>query len=244
MENGQREGNICMEMKGALLRGRTRDRSFLGPAMISSLKTAVAVTLLLVIARSNGYSFCFNEAGQLYGINPIVLRAIARVESNTTPDAVHRNSNGTYDVGLMQINTIWKSTLGEERWRHLGDACYNAKTGAWILAGCFSTYGYTWKAIGCYNSRTPEKSESYAKRVFSQLERLKKGKEPQPLDRDVQTAIVARLDELAEEAVQRGGATKKKVIRFVPYTRLPKDKLLTPPPPPAGEPSTPVPLAW
>jgi len=211
--------------------------------MISNFKHIFTITLLLLSYSSIGYPFCFQEAGQLYGINPLVLRSIAKVESNTQPDAVNGNSNGTFDVGLMQINTIWKTTLGEERWRYLGDACYNTKTGAWILATCINKYGYNWKAIGCYNSQTPEKSESYAKRVFSQLERLKSGKEPQPLDKDMETAMLASVDELAKAAIT-GQRTVKKKVKFIPYTRLPKDKLLKPPSPPAGEPSAPAPLAW
>jgi len=202
------------------------------------------ITLLLIVLSSNGYSFCFQEAGQLYGINPMVLRSIAKVESNTKPDIVNKNSNGTYDVGLMQINTIWKKTLGQERWRHLGDACYNTKTGAWILATCINKYGYNWKAIGCYNSQTPEKSEIYAKKVFNQLERLKSGKEPQPLDKDMEAAISTAVYELVNATTNDKGTVKKKVLRFVPYNRLPKEKLLNPPPSPDGEPSSPVPLAW
>jgi len=212
--------------------------------MISNFKIVYTITLLLLILSSDGYSFCFQEAGQLYGINPMVLRSIAKVESNTKPDIVNKNSNGTYDVGLMQINTIWKKTLGQERWRHLGDACYNTKTGAWILATCINKYGYNWKAIGCYNSQTPEKSEIYAKKVFNQLERLKSGKEPQPLDKDMEAAISTAVYELVNATTNDKGTVKKKVLRFVPYNRLPKEKLLKPPPPPDGEPSSPVPLAW
>lgn len=213
--------------------------------MISNFKIICTFTLLLLIISSKSYSFCFQEAGQLYGINPMVLRSIAKVESNTKPDTVNRNSNGTSDVGLMQINTIWKMTLGEGRWRHLGDACYNTKIGAWILATCINKYGYNWKAIGCYNSQTPAKSEIYSKRVFSQLERLKSGKEPQPLDKDVETALSLEVDKLVEAATSHNGTAKKKVLlKFVPYTRLPKEKMIKPPLPPDGEPSAPVPLAW
>jgi soluble lytic murein transglycosylase-like protein len=212
--------------------------------MMPYYKIAYTIIILLVIVRSDCYSFCFQEAGELYGINPMVLRSIAKVESNTKPDAVNKNSNGTFDVGLMQINTIWKTTLGEDRWRYLGEACFNTKTGAWILAMCLDKYGYNWKAIGCYNSQTPEKSEIYAKKVFAQLERLKKGKEHQPLDKDIATAMLAEADELAKAAASGKRTEKKKVLKFVPYSRLPKDKLLKPPSLPVGEPSSPVPLAW
>ncbi|WP_078789316.1 lytic transglycosylase domain-containing protein [Trichlorobacter thiogenes] len=212
--------------------------------MISKHLIIYVLSAVSLLFSSNAHAYCFEEAGQLYGINPMVLRSIAGVESGNKPDAVGKNTNGSYDVGLMQINTIWKSTLGQERWKHLGDACYNTKTGAWILAACISKYGYNWRAVGCYNSQTPEKSEIYAKKVFEKLERLKNGKEPQPLDSKVEAAIEAHILELAAATQEGRKVPKKKVLKFVPYTRLPKAKLHQPPPAPAGEPSAPVPVPW
>jgi hypothetical protein len=130
--------------------------------------------MLLLVGASFGSAsaFCFEEAGSLYGINPLILRAIAKVESNFNPAALHRNTNGTYDFGLMQINSSWASVLGKERWNLQGDACYNAMTGSWILATCMNKYGYSWKAIGCYNSQTPDKRDRYAQLVFKQLQSI------------------------------------------------------------------------
>jgi len=190
----------------------------------------LAITLALTASTARAQAFCFQEAGQIYGINPQVLRAIAKVESNTDPGARNRNSNGTYDVGLMQINSIWKPLMGEERWKLLGDACYNTKTGAWILAMCINDYGYNWKALGCYHSRTPGLSEEYAKRVFGQLKKLERGDEPQPLDRDVKEVVLGDIDELVESARQGKATRKKKVIRFVPYVRLSPKQTRQPPP--------------
>lgn len=212
--------------------------------MLSRFTWLVAIVFAIAILSSNAHAYCFNEAGQLYGINPLVLRSIARQESGNQANAVGHNQNGSTDVGLMQINTIWKSTLGPERWKYLGDACYNTKTGAWILAACISKYGYNWKAIGCYNSQTPEKSEIYAKKIFNQLERLKSGKEPQPLDQDMEAAISAQVQEMVAASQAGNASRQKRVLKFVPYTRLSKDKLRQPPPPPSGEPSAPVPVPW
>lgn len=133
--------------------------------------------MLLLIGASFGSAsaFCFEEAGSLYGINPLILRAIAKVESNFNPAALHRNTNGTYDFGLMQINSSWASVLGKERWNLQGDACYNTMTGSWILATCMNKYGYSWKAIGCYNSQTPDKRDRYAQLVFRQLQGIVAG---------------------------------------------------------------------
>lgn len=132
----------------------------------------LGITGILLLLAANASAFCFEEAGSLYGINPLILRAIAKVESNFNPAALHRNTNGTYDYGLMQINSSWAPVLGKERWNLLGDACYNTMTGSWILATCMNKYGYTWKAIGCYNSQTPDKRDRYAQTVFRQLQGL------------------------------------------------------------------------
>ena len=139
---------------------------------MKTIRCLGAVAFLLLIPVADAAAFCFEEAGSLYGINPLILRAIAKVESNFNPTALHRNTNGSYDYGLMQINSSWAPVLGKERWNLLGDACYNTMTGSWILATCMSKYGYTWKAIGCYNSQTPDKRDRYAQMVFRQLQGL------------------------------------------------------------------------
>jgi len=202
--------------------------------MWNNLKIAAFLALVAVtVAGRDAYPFCFEEAGKMYGINPLVLRSIARVESNFVPEAVNKNANGTFDVGLMQINTIWKPVIGEERWRYLGDACYNAKTGAWILATCINKYGYNWKAIGCYNSQTPEKSEAYARKVFSHLKQLEHHKEPQPLDSEMKSVMLDQVKSLVESA-QQGKGTEK-AVKFVPYVHVTRQTLREPPSPPSGE---------
>lgn len=118
------------------------------------------LSLLFWIVLSNkvegsneiAFGFCFDKAAQLYGLNAELLKAIAKVESNFNPAAVHYNKNGTYDYGLMQINSSWYSVLGRERWLRLGDPCYNILVGAWILKNCILQYGYIWRAVGCYHS--------------------------------------------------------------------------------------------
>jgi hypothetical protein len=164
------------------------------------------LSAILVLGMSNqGFCFCFEEAGAEYRINPQILRAIAKVESNFNPAAVNKNSNGTYDVGLMQINSSWASTIGKERWKKLGDACYNTKTGAWILSMCMNKYGYNWKAIGCYNSQTPGKRDRYAKMVFDQLQRVKPRAEEAaytPLKSQVEELVRDNVENWVDDAAQ------------------------------------------
>lgn len=129
-----------------------------------AVRTFLAVCLLLIHAVQAA-AFCFEEAGIEYGISPAVLWGIAKHESNMNPVAVCRNRNGTFDFGLMQINSRWAKVLGSDRWLRLGDPCTNVKTGAWILSGCIRRHGYNWKAVGCYHSSTPARRERYAERI-------------------------------------------------------------------------------
>lgn len=102
-----------------------------------------------------------------------MLWGIAKHESNMNPVAINYNTDGSYDFGVMQINSSWAKTLGRERWDSLADACTNVKTGAWILRQCIDEYGYNWKAIGCYNSRTPSKRDRYARIIANLMAKFK-----------------------------------------------------------------------
>ncbi len=138
------------------------------------IKVVCIAMLLLIASVAHAEELCFDEAGAEYGINPQILRAIAKVESDYRPRAVNRNKNGTYDFGIMQINSSWYFTLGKEWWSKLGDPCSNIRGGAMILSGCMKKYGYTWEAIGCYNSQTPDKRDRYARTVFRQLQNIQR----------------------------------------------------------------------
>ena len=151
--------------------------------------------ILLVATVAHAEDLCFDEAGVEYGISPQILRAIARVESNFQPRAINRNRNGTYDFGVMQINSSWYFTLGKEWWMTLGDPCSNIRGGAKILSGCMKKYGYTWEAIGCYNSQTPSKRDRYAQSVYRQL-------------KNIQKADAAKVEKIAEVVVAESAASK------------------------------------
>ncbi len=129
----------------------------------------VSCSLFLLLSAGNLYAFCFDEAGSLYNISPRILQAIAQVESGFRPDALNRNANGTYDYGLMQINSSWARVFGEKLWSSLGDPCTNVKAGAWILSDCIRRYGYTWEAVGYYNAATKHKRVKYVKKVYQAL---------------------------------------------------------------------------
>lgn len=128
------------------------------------LKLTLFGLLVLYSLPCTARAFCFEEAGEMYGVSPRLLWAITKAESNFNPRAVGRNTNGSVDVGCMQINSIWKKDLGPT-WEYLFDPCTNVKTGAWVLRQCIQKYGNTWRAVGCYHSQTPQLSEAYASKI-------------------------------------------------------------------------------
>src|SRR5262249_9697979 len=54
---------------------------------------------------------CIDDAALHHQVNPYVLRAIGWQESRLNPEALHRNENGTTDLGAFQINSIHLPTL-------------------------------------------------------------------------------------------------------------------------------------
>ena len=75
----------------------------------------LAGILFFGTCEAGDYRQCFVEAGRQYGIAPDLLEAMAKVESGYRPDAVNQNSDGSVDVGLLQINSFWYRSLGKQR---------------------------------------------------------------------------------------------------------------------------------
>lgn len=135
--------------------------------------TPFLICLLLFLSRDVS-AFCFEEAGAKYGIDPLLLRTIAKVESDLDPVAINWNRNGTYDYGLMQINSQWADKIGVDLWMALGEPCMNVKMGAWILAQCLQKYGNNWRGIGCYHSVKRDRQKVYASKINRVLRELRK----------------------------------------------------------------------
>jgi len=117
------------------------------------------------------WNACFDAAARHYRLHPALLRAIARQESGMNPRAIGKNTNGTLDLGLMQINTTWLPKLaraGISR-EQLMDPCTNIIVGAWVLHDAVSRHGLSWKAVGVYHSPTPWRQRDYALKVARHL---------------------------------------------------------------------------
>ncbi len=140
--------------------------------MLPSIVVPLLLMALAMPVSGAAADYCFEEAGVYYDINPQILWALSKNESNHRNDAVNKNDNGTIDVCHMQINSIWRKEIGEAAWAGLKDPCYCTYVGAWVLAGCIGQYGYSWDAIGCYHSRTESRRQRYAGRIAATLRKI------------------------------------------------------------------------
>ena len=154
---------------------------FRGTVIKSAVLFACAwLTPATAAQPSTVWDDCFQGAGEFYGISPVLLKAIAIQESSLNPLAKNRNTNGTWDIGLLQINQSWWERLQAFgiRPEDLWDACVSIYAGAWILAQNIHQYGYNWKAVGTYNAGTSKdpkveaRRNDYARRVNHHLHRL------------------------------------------------------------------------
>lgn len=106
---------------------------------------------------------CIVPASELHGVNPHILRAILRIESNLNPAAVGKNGDGSADVGIGQMNSIHfkelsKFGIGPDQ---LKDACIGTYVAAWHLRKGMQQFGNTWEAIARYHSATPYFNNRY-----------------------------------------------------------------------------------
>lgn len=133
-----------------------------------NLASTIALSCALCgVARAD----CLDDAAAFQHVSVSLMRGIAQVESGMNPNAVNTNTNGTVDIGLMQINSTWLPTLAREgiTRENLFDACTNAYVGAWILSQNIRQLGPNWNAIGAYNSASPDKRLAYARKVYDAI---------------------------------------------------------------------------
>lgn len=87
------------------------------------------------------------------------------------------NTDGSHDLGPLQINSWWapriaarlgRSEAEVRQWlRH--DACFNAGAARWIFLSGLRATGDYWKAIGVYHSPTKWRQQRYATGVAGHL---------------------------------------------------------------------------
>ena len=140
--------------------------------------TGVALLLAAVPAAPQSVTMsnaqiedCLLRAAQHHRVNPAVLRAILRVESNLNPRAVGRNADGSVDLGIGQINSRHFAMLARHgvRPEHLMDGCVGAYVAAWHLSTLIAAHGNSWKTVARYHSATPSLNQRYQVLLANQL---------------------------------------------------------------------------
>ena len=119
---------------------------------------------------------CLMLAANTYSVPPAVMMGIYQVEGGQVGQAV-ANSNGTHDLGPMQVNTLWLDKLAghwgvseatARRWVR-DDPCTNMGVSAWILRRHIDQTDSLSQAIAWYHSRTPHIGSDYKRRVITAM---------------------------------------------------------------------------
>lgn len=140
--------------------------------LIGHFRTLIIIALLFSYHGQSGAT-CWKLAENIYGIDAELLHAIALAESGMNNSVINKNKNGTYDIGLMQINSSHLPRLkyiGVTEELLLNEPCISLLVGASILNEMKSRYGTMSEAVGAYNAGTSNKRlnlrVSYANKVF------------------------------------------------------------------------------
>jgi hypothetical protein len=116
---------------------------------------------------------CMAVAASFCHLPPRVLPSIQAVEGGKISQ-VRINPNGTANLALMQVNTIWIILLTAVAHmshdsvidRLVYDPCFNvAAAGAIMRLYLFEVHGNLMAAIGDYHSHTPALSADYRDKV-------------------------------------------------------------------------------
>jgi hypothetical protein len=127
---------------------------------------------------ATAFAACILAAANTYQVPPAVMIGIMQVEGGHVGQQVY-NSNGTYDLGPMQVNTRWIPELA--RIWHVNthtarvwvrdDACTNVHVAAWILKQKIAETGSLYYGIAWYHSATPGLGYHYAAKVIAAMDR-------------------------------------------------------------------------
>jgi Transglycosylase SLT domain len=132
------------------------------------------------------YLKCMLVVAAATGLPPRVLPVIQSIEGGA-PGVVRPDDNGTADLGVMQVNTIWIPALArraglspaQTRSRLINDPCFNIAAAALILQSYLAEeHGALIPALGDYHSHTPELNTAYAALAERTARKLFEGTAP------------------------------------------------------------------
>ncbi len=126
------------------------------------------------------YLACMLAAAHFYHLEERVLPSLQVVEGGA-PGTVHHNTDGSADLGVMQVNTLWvgpiAARIGESpaavQNRLTNDPCFNIAAAALILRSYLNeTHNDLLLAIGDYHSHTKPLNQAYQARVWAAAAKL------------------------------------------------------------------------
>lgn len=117
---------------------------------------------------------CIAQAAAHYRAHPDIIRAVIGTEGGTT-GKISKNKDGSFDMGLMQINSVHLPELaryGITQEMLVGNECLNIMIGTYLLQKNILLSNDFWHGVGSYHSKTPSKNTAYQYRVWEHLQRV------------------------------------------------------------------------
>jgi hypothetical protein len=124
---------------------------------------------------------CVEMAADVYRLPPAVVVILLSVEGGSLGH-VSQNTNGTVDIGPMQVNQIWLPLVARHWRASITDSylalrdnfCANVEAGSWILRQAMDeAHGNFWEGVGLYHSHDPGYKADYLRKVLHQALRLR-----------------------------------------------------------------------
>jgi hypothetical protein len=176
--------------------GEKGDGARVGSRFLAALSlAALAIGLTLAVPAKADEAMiegCLKAAADVHHLPAGVLVLLISVEGGWL-GAVSQNTNGTVDIGPMQVNDTWLGKIAEhwgasreEAYRALRDSfCANVEGGAWILRQALDeARGDLWEGVALYHSHAPVHKLEYMRLVYEQAMRLKREAAPEVASAD------------------------------------------------------------
>lgn len=128
---------------------------------------------------------CVVSASRHHNIPLAVTLALMKTEGGR-PGSFVRNTNGSFDMGVMQVNTLWVTEYAQRLkvapaqlvGRAVRDGCFSVYLGLDILRRQIEREGSLVAGVAAYHSRTPSVAARYLQRFGAQLREVRLGKLP------------------------------------------------------------------
>jgi hypothetical protein len=121
---------------------------------------------------------CIQDSSATYQVNPLLMLAVLKVESNGRPGIVAQNTNGSFDLGPSQFNSrSWAKLLIEKykipREALVHDMCQAVRAlGFALRTEINDAGGDLWKGIGNYHSRNLKHHVKYVGLVYGAYKQM------------------------------------------------------------------------